>query len=94
MRYLDWFMTTPLLLLSLTLYFDYENKKYDPTYPGVSFSQLGWIILLDLIMLTFGYLGETGRISKIQGFIFGTIPLIIMYYIIWKSYVKSPNSKI
>lgn len=93
-RYLDWFMTTPLLLLSTTIYFDYENRKYDPDTPQLSYIPLIWIIVLDIVMLVFGYLGETKKIPRLTGLILGSIPLLIMFLIFWKYYVKSPNSKI
>jgi len=95
-RYLDWFATTPLLLISFTLYLQYKknissntnNNNNDQNKPTAQFdfNKLGIIILLNLIMLIFGFMGETGRMNHILACITGFIPFIIMFYLIWQWY--------
>lgn len=89
-RYLDWIATTPLLLISFTLYLQYKknissNEQDKPT-AKFDFNKLGLIILLNLIMLIFGFMGETGRMNHILACIIGYIPFIIMFYLIWQWY--------
>ena len=100
-RYLDWFTTTPLLLISLILYLSYlknkdENNKTidtkDDTFNIILKDKTIFIIiLLNLIMLVFGYMGESKVINYIIANILGFIPFIIMLYIIWKNYCNKSN---
>jgi len=102
-RYLDWFATTPLLLISFTLYLQYlknKNTALDTALdaPSVSsdknksavvefqYDRLGIIILLNFVMLVFGFLGETGRINHLLGCILGFIPFIALFWYIWQWY--------
>ena len=62
-RYLDWLLTTPLLLFSFALYSSYvTNKNREPgtDFEEVDFTPLSYIILLNILMLGFGFLGEKG----------------------------------
>ena len=104
-RYLDWFATTPLLLISFTLYLQYlKNKNTNknkntlsdvssesrdenkPALVEFQYDRLGIIILLNFIMLIFGFLGETGRINHTLGCILGFIPFIALFWYIWQWY--------
>lgn len=72
-RYTDWLLTTPLLIVSLAQLMDYYNRGEDAT-PATTDLPIGTIALaiaLNVAMLAFGYLGETGRISKATGAIGG-----------------------
>ena len=106
-RYLDWLATTPLLLISFTLYLQYlknknKNKNNNkntsddvessssnenkPAQVEFQYDRLGIIILLNFIMLVFGFLGETGRINHTLGCILGFIPFIALFWYIWQWY--------
>ena len=102
-RYLDWIATTPLLLISFTLYLQYKknisrnttnnpNELVEPT-AKLDFNKLGIIILLNVIMLIFGFMGETGRMNHILACIIGFIPFIIMFYLIWQWYGDVMHNK-
>jgi bacteriorhodopsin len=56
-RYLDWSITTPLLLLAMMLYFSRSSH-------GVRWQTFGLALVLDLAMLGTGYLGESGRADR------------------------------
>ena len=100
-RYLDWFATTPLLLISLIIYLSYvKNKnennktieKKDDTYNIIlKDNNILIIILLNLLMLTFGYIGEAKVMNYIVANILGYIPFILMLYMIWKNYCDQSN---
>lgn len=49
---------------------------------------LYFIMLLNLLMLLFGYLGEIKIMSKISSVICGVIPFIIYFYFIYERYAK------
>lgn len=64
-RYLDWFFTTPILLIELIIILD----VYD-------YNLIKEIIFLNFLMLLFGFLGELNLINK---FFCGIIAFIIFY---------------
>lgn len=94
MRYFDWFITTPTMLLTTIIYFKYEeNMQKNPNNPTIfTFSEfikenknnIIKIGICNFLMLLFGYLGETGRInmetSLTLGFIFFGISFHTIYY--------------
>jgi bacteriorhodopsin len=100
-RYIDWFITTPLMLLTLMLYFKYEmyiSENKDTTNILNDFFKedlniLIIVILLNLCMLLFGLAGEKGYITKQNATLGGFIPLIILLSIIYNRFVsKSKNA--
>jgi len=106
-RYLDWFATTPLLLISLTLYLQYKKSINTNTAPNTTnanntiqnapvkfeYDRLGIIVGLNVLMLIFGYLGETGKMNHILACVLGFIPFIVMFYLIWEWYGDSIQNK-
>ena len=72
-RYIDWAITTPVMLLVLCLVFVYNNK----TKLTVGFFFL--ILIINYIMLGSGYLGETKVINKKLGWTIGSIAFIVLY---------------
>ena len=100
-RYLDWFATTPLLLLSLIIYLSYlknkDENKQTPETDDDTFNiilkdnKIIIIILLNFLMLVFGYMGETKLLNYIGANMLGFIPFILMLYLIWKHYCHSSN---
>lgn len=70
-RYFDWFFTTPILLIDLCIMYNITN--HDLYYK---------IVILNTLMLLFGFLGETGTISMISSTTLGFIPFIILFYMI------------
>lgn len=103
-RYLDWFATTPLLLISFTLYLQYlknsspissettnintqsNSSSVKPAIVEFQYNRLGIIILLNLIMLVFGFLGETGRFNHSISCVLGFIPFFALFWYIWQWY--------
>ena len=81
-RYVDWSITTPMMLLALCLVLSMNTKTV------IHLKTIFFIIILNYLMLLIGYLGEISKISKYNGMIFGFIPFILMYYIIYVNYVK------
>jgi len=77
-RYLDWFITTPFLLLSLFIILN-DGEEF-PWFPFLG------VVILNILMLAGGYLAETGRISKIVGWTIGAIALFFMFYIIYETF--------
>ena len=98
-RYIDWIITTPTMLTTLIfylIYLRYKNEKLDTT--RLEFSSLvndnagvlSKILLLNLSMLFFGYLGEMKILSTLSGVLLGFVPFLMYYYAIYEKYaVKS-----
>lgn len=93
-RYYDWFITTPIMLFTYSFYLLYlkyreENKVIDKNIFELVQENL-WIlipiILLNVLMLAFGYLGELKKITKYLAAFLGFIPFILMFSIIYINY--------
>ena len=63
-RYLDWFITTPLMLISTILFMKYNTEKeknnsiHSKQFFYEYFKDILYIGLLNALMLLFGFLGE------------------------------------
>jgi len=80
-RYVDWSITTPMMLLSLCAVLSY-NVKIPLTWMSMLM-----IILLNYAMLLIGYLGENGTINRTIALVGGFIALFSMLFIIFTIYV-------
>ena len=93
-RYIYLVITTPTMLITLMIYLIYLNKKVDISYELEFFNI--WkenstifitVLLLNWLMLFFGYLGEIKTIPSLLGVFLGFIPFLIYYYIIYVNFV-------
>ena len=82
MRYTDWFITTPFMLLALAMVLGYENKKQVKIYP------LLLTFVFNFAMLLFGYLGEIRVLTKNIASFIGFIFFFLTYGTIWKLYMS------
>lgn len=85
-RYIDWAITTPLMLIALCLVLSQNINT------SVKLSVILPIVLLNYLMLYIGYIGESGKINKLFAMIGGFLPFIGMFYIIYLAYVKSSSN--
>lgn len=81
-RYIDWSMTTPLMLLILCLVLSQNIGK------SVTLSIYSLLVFLNFSMLYVGYLGENNTIDKYIACFLGFIPFVILFYIIFKNFVS------
>ena len=76
-RYIDWAITTPMLLLILLLFINFHSKT------KVHIGTFVLIVALDYIMLWFGYMGErelmNKRIAQTIGFAAFALMLVVIY---------------
>ena len=84
-RYVDWAITTPIMLLVLLLAFCYNLKK------NVVFWKFLIVLVLNFAMLTFGYMGETGKMNRKMGNILGFVFFIGLYYYIYANYIQGQS---
>jgi len=86
LRYNGWIFTTPLMLIALCLVL--QNSTKIQLKPFLMFT----IIILDYIMLLFGYLGELNIINKLPSMILGFVPFFVIFYLIFNTFMlKSYN---
>lgn len=71
-RYIDWFLTVPLQVIEFYLILSVASK-----IPYILFFKL---LGASILMLLFGYLGETKIIGRLSGFTFGTIAWLYIVY--------------
>ncbi len=97
-RYIDWFITTPTMLLSTIIFLQYlkikEKRDKEEEIKELSYIEfiqehkkiILLIILSNAMMLFFGYLIENGKLDKFTGISIGFIFLIISFYLIYKEF--------
>lgn len=83
LRYLDWSITTPMMLLSLILTVIYATGS-----PNLRIVQFLTVMALNYSMLLSGYLGETETISKIPANLLGFAFLAGTLTYIYKTFMK------
>ena len=94
-RYFDWVITTPSMIITLMAYLIYLNKKTENKQNGLDIFTLFKensiifisVLILNWVMLLFGYLGEMRFIPILLGVFLGFISFLIYYYIIYVNYV-------
>ena len=93
-RYFDWVITTPTMLINLIFYLIFLQKLDNNTSDQLNFFELFNqeintiipVLLLNWLMLLFGYLGEISVIPVLLGVSLGFIPFLIYYYMIYDKY--------
>ena len=81
MRYSDWIITTPFMLLALSMVLGYENKI------AVRFKSFILVLISNLFMLGFGYAGEIGLFNRNLASFMGFLFLLLTFGIIWKLFI-------
>jgi bacteriorhodopsin len=95
-RYYDWFLSTPVMLFTISLYFFYVNFIEGQDTKSISltdftknnFKEITGIVILNFLMLLFGYLAEVGMMDRRLAFVLGTGALCGSFGIIYKNYAK------
>jgi len=82
-RYVDWFFTTPIMLITLMTFIDGKTKNVFE-YIKKEKIDVSIIIFLNALMLLFGFLGEIKYLDVQLSLILGFIPFILYYYLIYK----------
>ena len=96
-RYADWAITTPTMLVTLVAYIIYLNS---PSSESLSLFQIlrenaapiVQILVLNWLMLLFGYLGEVGVIQLVTGVALGFVPFIAYFYIMYERFIHNATN--
>lgn len=95
-RYIDWFITTPTMLLSSIVYMKYQEYKENNNNKIITLKDfikdekdnIKKIIILNGLMLLFGYLGETNKLDKNKSIIIGFFFFFLNFKLIYDNYAK------
>ena len=96
-RYFDWVLSTPIMLITTAVFMLYRNTPKDDGEPPLRLfnvlrengKTLGKIIGANALMLLFGYLGEKQKVSRFQGFLFGTLFFLMSFGFLYSEFVGS-----
>lgn len=94
-RYFDWFITTPTMLISLVVFMIYMTSETKVNFVNVmseNYETIFFICLFNALMLFVGLLGELKKIPLIPSFVYGMIFLCAAYYTMYINYVDG-NTK-
>jgi bacteriorhodopsin len=96
-RYHDWFVTTPLMLFSTMVYYEYKNKTEEEVTIQ-SFLEEHWKDVLivfgfNMLMLLFGYLHERNVLGLLSSQLLGFVGFAGSFYVIWDKFAsKNPDN--
>lgn len=100
-RYIDWFITTPTMLISTIMFMKYqeikdkgkleESKLNYKDFFRDNKTNILIIVILNVFMLLFGYLGEINYINKYLSIGVGFIFFFLNFYFIYEYYAKYSN---
>ena len=93
-RYIDWTISTPSMLITLILFISNSDSDVNLSLLQMifnDFSLISIVLILNWLMLLFGFLGETKRIPIHLSVFLGFIPFVIYFFIIYKDVVKVYN---
>ena len=102
-RYTDWFITTNVLLVTLSYLFLYNNYKLEKNTTALAsdeylkdhyFNIFTTIVIFNSLMLMIGYAGETKIIPKKYGLMGGMIFFILSFYTIYNNFVKNNSENL
>lgn len=92
-RYIDWFITTPTMLVSTVIFMEYlkRKEKGGPTFTLREFlvenkTDVIVIASLNFLMLLFGYLGETGVLNNSSAVAIGSVFFVGSFKYIYDKY--------
>jgi bacteriorhodopsin len=80
-RYIDWVVSTPIMLCSTSLFFTHRDDTTDFVYPFVS-TPLYMSLGFNWIMLLFGFLVETEHIPRSVGLALGSCAFVASFTLI------------
>ncbi len=90
-RYIDWFITTPTMLVSFMLFFKYLNDPNRGIRIGQSFREelptIWKVVVANTLMLLCGFLGERSIVHKYVGVTLGFLPFAYIFKTLYAKYV-------
>lgn len=96
LRYLDWFISTPIMLIATMLFLIWLNRRPVPLKETFAETRVNvsWMVVLNALMLAFGYLGEKGILNKWVSFAGGSGFLVGAFAMLYKYAKETKEGKI
>lgn len=91
-RYVDWTITTPTMLITLMTFLDENRKNSLNDYIDNNKNFITKIVVLNLIMLLFGFLGELKYLDYNTSILIGFVPFIYYFKLIYDKYINKEIS--
>lgn len=94
-RYLDWAITTPLMLITLSAFLNHDGSTPTRLVDFLSnhAGPMVKIVLLNASMLLFGLIGELGYLDKYVSTALGIIPFALNFKYIKETFLPSDDDK-
>jgi bacteriorhodopsin len=100
-RYLDWSITTPLMLITLSAFLNHNGGNESSRLSDFLSDHIGSnhtgsivrIVILNATMLLFGFIGEIGYLSPYVSTALGFIPFTLMFKHIKDTFLPSSDDK-
>lgn len=90
-RYIDWVITTPIMLINFAFFFMYRNNKHQGKRYGELLREeaptLVKIVIANFLMLACGLLGELGILSQKFSTVLGFLPFAYIFKQLYFKYV-------
>jgi bacteriorhodopsin len=99
-RYFDWVITTPIMLYSTILFMEYKNPKNKDKIVTIENinkeygKDIVTILIYNMGMLIFGYLGEINLLNKYFSIFVGFIFFALSFYKIWETFAQTSQTSI
>ena len=99
-RYYDWFLSTPIMLISMIAYFQYNNTKNNLINLNLvnliksNYNNIAKILTYNFGMLLTGYLYEINLSNVFTTFIIGFIFFILLFLQLYISFAKKSKNNI
>lgn len=92
-RYADWFITTPVMLITLMAYLSIEPSKPIKLADFINDNShdIIYVVLLNAVMLLMGFLSELFPIHRILFVTLGFVPFIMYFYRIYTNYLQEES---
>ena len=94
-RYLDWAITTPLMLITLSAFLNHDGRTSNRLSDFLSNHKdsVIKIVLLNAAMLLFGFIGEIGYLNPYISTVLGFIPFVLNFMFIKNTFLPSSEDK-
>ena len=99
-RYYDWFLSTPIMLISMIAYFQYNNTKNNLINLNLvnliksNYNNITKILTYNFVMLLTGYLYEINLSNVFTTFIIGFIFFILLFLQLYISFARKSKNNI
>lgn len=90
-RYLDWLVTTPVMLVTLMAFLEKDTPTSLRSFIDSNKGFVCSVVALNMAMLVLGLLGELGVVEYRTAVLLGFLPFIYYFLMIHQRYMEGPD---